>query len=164
MDNEMIKRLYDRGIRAYVSDRGIYFDEPPIDPDDPNDGGATPFAWAYKDGEAMWHSLRAYQNEQRKKGEPIVLSHHGIVRWYNNDYSSNGNTFAFDEVDSRPMIAVIDQYSSAGLARFTNFRWRPRHPRCSQGICLLNRCIDGSWCHPKDTTGHGPKGGDHGIN
>lgn len=131
MDNAMIERLYNRGIRAYVSDRGNYFDEPPIDPDDPDDGGATPFAWAYKDGEEMWHALRAYQDAERKKGTQIKMY---IGEWHHRDYKWPEGTnvvFCLTAADE-PRIYLMSKHTEVEIGKFTNFRWRAGYPKGGQ--------------------------------
>lgn len=132
MDKEMIERLYNRGIRAYRSDKGNYFDEPPIDPEDPNDGGATPFARVYENGEEMWHALRAYQDEQRKKGEPINFRktpqfHYGWRMLNVGEYHK-----IYSDWMGYPHIMLLESYkpdenTRQNLGQFTNFRWRPGH-------------------------------------
>ena len=94
-----------------------------------------------------WHALRAYQDEQRKKGEPIEwvgseAEYRIINSWLGRDYSVGHVSFSFTVKHSltpdmrHPNVLVWDtSQNDKVIAKFTNFRWRP---------------------------GHGPKGGDHG--
>jgi hypothetical protein len=86
----------------------------------------------------IWHALRAYQDEQRKKGEPILVSPMGALdasKWYHRSYKTQDTTFEFrfgthSHNDSKPWINIFSAKNYHGVwchARFTNFRWRPGH-------------------------------------
>lgn len=81
-----------------------------------------------------WDNLRAYQDEQRKKGETITLRGTDAEDWCLMD-DTNGFYFRVEGI--WPEIYVEDGYNGPVIGKFTNFRWRP---------------------------GHGPKGGKHGSN
>lgn len=78
----------------------------------------------------IWHALRAYQDEQRKKGEPISAKD-----FYNKcygDYSLKDISFEFRlggmSGNGLPYINCFGPYNYPAIAchaRFTNFRWRP---------------------------------------
>jgi hypothetical protein len=112
----LVWSLYTSGIRAFK--RGdedctvTWFQK--------SDGSRWPH-----EGSFIWDRLRAYQDEQRKKGEPITLF---IGEWHNRDYVQKEGQeviFALNHLD-RPEIRTFSR-ATEGVAKFTNFRWRPGH-------------------------------------
>jgi hypothetical protein len=81
-----------------------------------------------------WSALRAYQDEQRKKGVPIVFPDWGAENsWLSRDHGEIGvyrSSFAIrQEWDQtkRPRIYAFDREHCSGM--FTNFRWREGYPK-----------------------------------
>ena len=112
--DKQIKIAYDRGIRAYYRDGEPEF----IDQRFPD----ANYVWSSL---GNWIALRAYQDEQRKKGEPIGR----IEGWKGKSHVSQNEEgkpceFNFIHVDHHPVIFVGHR---AEIGIFTNFRWRPGH-------------------------------------
>jgi len=125
---QQVQNMYNEGIRSYVDSEGDVLHQ---------DKDGNQWEPGYLE---TWKVLRAYQDEQRKKGEPIVFTDWDAEnRWLNRDHGEIGvyrSSFAVrQEWDQtkRPRIYAFDREHCSAI--FTNFRWRP---------------------------GHGPKGGDHG--
>lgn len=140
--------MYDQGIRAYCWVDGktkVTFLQD-------KDGEVIPHEGIY-----IWPSLRAYQDEQRKKGEPMVMT----LSWRPKSYPGFKFGDMFDGYDLRPAIYVNPVESGGHLVgytgMFTNFRWRPGHgPKattCASPNCHALGCDD---CFEK--------GGNYGIN
>ena len=98
---------YDQGTRAYVKPTGSIFQK--------SDGSQVSVrTWP------LWESLRAYQDEQRKKGEPIRWPQlKDRKKWYANTYEE----FRFECINDMPCIDVHKNV----IGGFKNFRWRPGH-------------------------------------
>jgi hypothetical protein len=75
-----------------------------------------------------WHALRAYQDEQRKKGEPIKPNECKPMR---RDYGLPDVTFQYypcpDYPNDPPQVNLFNPGTVWAHAKFTNFRWRPGH-------------------------------------
>jgi hypothetical protein len=79
-----------------------------------------------------WHSLRAYQDEQRKKGVPIVMSSeeaiefgrlcHRIPTQFNYVNAYTGHPGIQSITPQKPYGQIVN-------GRFTNFRWREGYPK-----------------------------------
>jgi hypothetical protein len=119
-----VEVLYNRGGRAYIVDNAMIFQYPEY--------------YKYADGTNLttWHALRAYQDEQRKKGEPIRFDAplgETYLPWNRRTYGE----FWFGSRATRPgekRQPVIEVFSfdhahilKNQIARFTNFRWKPGH-------------------------------------
>ena len=117
--NEYVKQRYDEGMRACLlpGDVHVYTYQnvdkyfPVINPD-------------------LWIDLRAYQDEQRKKGEPIVMSSdealefgrlcHRIPTQFNYVHAFTGHPGIQSITPQKPYGQIVN-------GRFTNFRWRHGH-------------------------------------
>jgi hypothetical protein len=121
-----VEVLYNRGGRAYIVDNAMIFQYPEY--------------YKYADGtnRVTWHALRAYQDEQRKKGEPIrIRGYDEADKWRENHRKADVRPpFFFGSYAENPDlneyscdIPYIKHYASDGsdLGFFTNFRWRPGH-------------------------------------
>lgn len=136
--NEYVKQRYDEGMRACLlhGDVHVYTYQnvdkyfPVINPD-------------------LWMDLRAYQDEQRKKGEPILVEHLP-KNWFYSTYRTNKDTeFIFgwnskNWIPNNPRVQVHYRYYFGGIdpvGQFTNFRWRPGHgPTKEDGTCMHCTC------------------------
>jgi hypothetical protein len=116
VDNEMIFD-YNNGIRAYQTEEAFKFFF-----EDTSTGRQE---WAITLREVdHWHALRAYQDEQRKKGVPIAGT--GGEYW---DALPSGpqRGFTFHSLGNIPRIYVYSGLNNPPIGQFTNFRWRPGH-------------------------------------
>jgi hypothetical protein len=116
--------MYEKGQRAYiregVDDLGGWESHIVMNPD-------GSFRHYENNLLPQWYALRAYQDEQRKKGEPIVLPEYS-ASWHGMDYGTHDLNFMFFSENRRPIIHAYEvRLPGKKVARFTNFRWRPGH-------------------------------------
>jgi hypothetical protein len=128
MDNpNTSKILYEYGIRSYIVE-GVKIHK--------NKDG---YAYVPVNME-IWHALRAYQDEQRKKGVPIM----SVPGWRDRDYDFKETNYTFAIHTNDPcMRCVVYNCEEPGprtpfthdlkvVGRFTNFRWRDGYPKETQ--------------------------------
>jgi len=127
--NEYVKQRYDEGMRACLlpGDVHVYTYQkvdkyfPVINPD-------------------LWMDLRAYQDEQRKKGEPIKYDFTKINEiWYGRNHIADGIKYHYcgasmgankitPEIVLLPGAKMGDfPITGSEYGGFKNFRWRPGH-------------------------------------
>lgn len=89
-----------------------------------------------------WGYLRAYQDEQRKKGVPIEIQTFDMSKsWHSRDYNhvdEKGNTvnnFFFGTYTPN----IQQRFNENFTAYFKNFRWRPGHPK-KPNLCPALDC------------------------
>jgi murein tripeptide amidase MpaA len=84
----------------------------------------------HNDASAEWHALRAYQDEQRKKGEPIIMTDNEALQFSRLCLRSETQFNYVHAYTGQPgiqSITPLKPYGQRVNGRFTNFRWRPGH-------------------------------------
>lgn len=114
---------YNAGYRAYINQDGEKIFN--------NAEGQGQYASPRREDE--WHALRAYQDEQRKKGVPIVFNYTKAIKdWFPWDTLLDGRLYNFCGDGTWPKIEpIINIITDDGtvVSRFTNFRWREGYPK-----------------------------------
>ena len=108
---------YNKGERAYMSFQGSMFLQD-------IDGNMWPVYSTDNASVQDWHALRAYQDEQRKKG--VSINCFQIPRFADRDQVIKDVEYIFGFNQDDPEIRV---FSDSLIAKFTNFRWREGYPK-----------------------------------
>jgi hypothetical protein len=122
VDKNSISAYYSSGLRAYQNlDGGLFLQEL-----------SAPFQKYETDVPSeFWHALRDYQDEQRKKGEPILIGTKDRMNFLSNDYDTPDMQVQFSyEGVGAPCVYIFgtnNYHAIFAHAKFTNFRWRPGH-------------------------------------
>jgi hypothetical protein len=132
LQKEAALSLYNKGWRAYFhSGCGgqVYF----------KDGVFKNIVLNTRNSVRVWEALRAYQDEQRKKGEPINYDFQEInENWYGRTHIADGIKYHYcgssagDKITPEIVLlagASMGDFPITGGEHggFKNFRWRPGH-------------------------------------
>jgi hypothetical protein len=124
MDKEFVKGEFDKGWRAYQKTDGKPFFQ--------SQDGEEFKVYGTMD---VWHALRAYQDEQRKKGVPITYD--SVEDQLPEPYVSEGVMATYLCQFGGGVEIQLAKYKGPRertyrIARFTNFRWREGYPKETQ--------------------------------
>lgn len=134
---EFAERCYNQGGRAFIQHSNLVYVFPSV-------WGNHPFECLDTE---KWHALRAYQDAERKKGVPIVMTiPEAQANWFHLDCHHDGILYNFHAMPKRYGIAP-EITVGHDLAKFTNFRWRAGYPKEKTAIQLAREAVDKPGVH-----------------